>query len=72
VAGSLLCLAQLAVGLLVTYRVARDPDLTRRLARERRGGGDSDEDEDDGGVSLLGASDDSVKAGSDVSLSVSS
>lgn len=64
-----MCLAQLFVGLLVTYRVSRDPDLTRRIARERRGGVDSDEDDDRAGLLGAGGEGD-VKVG-DLSLSVS-
>lgn len=60
VAGTSLCIAQLAVGVYIWLRVARDPELTRRLARERRGasggsGSDGDEDEDDDSLGLLGA-----------------
>jgi hypothetical protein len=76
VAGAVLTTAQLAVGVLVTYRVAQDPDLTRRLARERRGGADSDEDED--GLGLLGneggggGGGGDAKPGGSISLSVQS
>lgn len=80
VAGAALTIAQLVVGVFVTYRVAQDPDLTRRLARERRLGADSDEDEDElgllgtdgGGVVGGGAKAGLGDANANVSLSVSS
>ena len=72
VAGAALIIAQLATAAFISLRVARDPELTRRLARERRaarGAGSDDEDE------LLGDDDDGAagaRAADGVTLSVSS
>ena len=76
VAGAALIIAQLVVGVFVTYKVAQDPDLTRRLARERRAGADSDEDEDELGLlgadggGEIGGGDAKGLGGADISLSV--
>ena len=77
VAGAALIIAQLVVGVFVTYKVAQAPALTRRLARERRAGADSDEDEDELGLlgadggGEIGGGDAKGLGGADISLSVS-